>query len=269
MPSWLKRLFGPSQSLPNLSDWEKSCRDCGCQNGELHELFCTRERCPFCRGQLISCGCMPKVLGLSAEEQRIIEEQIDDSIEPLKSISERWKTALHERGRVPYRAIPLDPTADGLILAAARGALPFVRALVSAGVPIDATNDVNYTPLMAAARGSATEVVAFLLASGADVHRRDKYGHTPLHCAVGSPSAASERQRACVQLLLDRGSEIDAIDESGTTPLMSASWFGCLPAVRLLLERGASVSKRDQRGGTASDLARERGHEEIAKILSA
>lgn len=212
---------------------------------------------------------MPKALGLSAEEQRIVEDQIDESVDPLKSISERWKTALHERGRVPYRAIPLQPNADGLITAAARGELPFVRAIMAASVPVDATNDVCYTALMAASRGYATEVVAFLLANGADVQRRDIYGHTPLHCAVGSPSAAPERQRECVRLLLDRGAEIDVVDQSGITPLMHAAWFGCLPAFRLLLERGASMSKRDQRGGTASDLARERGHEEIANILSA
>jgi hypothetical protein len=56
------------------------------EEGELHELYCTRERCPFCDGQLITCGCQYQVLNLTSEERRIMEEYVDDSIEPLKSL---------------------------------------------------------------------------------------------------------------------------------------------------------------------------------------
>jgi len=35
------------------------CGDCGCREGELHKFFpeCDMERCPICKGQLLSCGC--------------------------------------------------------------------------------------------------------------------------------------------------------------------------------------------------------------------
>jgi len=33
------------------------CHDCGARCGQLHVLGCDMERCPACRGQLISCRC--------------------------------------------------------------------------------------------------------------------------------------------------------------------------------------------------------------------
>jgi hypothetical protein len=80
----------------------ETCPDCGCTQGQLHELFCTKERCPFCGGQLISCDCISKELNLNEEEQKALDEYIDDSVEPLKSIIKRWEKALNRKGRVAY-----------------------------------------------------------------------------------------------------------------------------------------------------------------------
>ena len=78
------------------------CPDCSGAEGELHEFFCTKERCPFCNCQLVSCGCISTVLALSTEEQLALDEYIDDEEEPLKSINKRWVKALNKKGRVPY-----------------------------------------------------------------------------------------------------------------------------------------------------------------------
>jgi hypothetical protein len=48
------------------------CPDCETPEGELHALFCTKERCPFCGGQLASCGCIHQVLALTEEERNSI-----------------------------------------------------------------------------------------------------------------------------------------------------------------------------------------------------
>ncbi|MDD5272617.1 MAG: hypothetical protein PHU14_07860 [Methylovulum sp.] len=84
------------------------CDGCACSEGELHESFCTQEICPFCGALLASCGCMPKVLKLTPEEQHAVDAYIDDEIEPLKSINERWAQALDEKGRVPFHAVKVE-----------------------------------------------------------------------------------------------------------------------------------------------------------------
>jgi hypothetical protein len=81
----------------------KTCDECGCGEGELHDIFCLRERCPFCGDQLVGCGCISKVLKLTAEEQEALDEYLDDEEEPLKGINERWVAALEAKGRVPFR----------------------------------------------------------------------------------------------------------------------------------------------------------------------
>ena len=80
------------------------CPECLCASGALHEIFCLKERCPFCGGQLASCPCIFEVLNLTPEERRVVEDYVDDSIEPLKSINERWERALEKKSRVPVQS---------------------------------------------------------------------------------------------------------------------------------------------------------------------
>src|SRR4051812_31106694 len=98
MMSLIRRLFGKALDAPSTSggDPTEVCDDCGAKDGELHDLFCTRERCPFCSNQLITCDCIRTVLQLSAEEIQALDEYVDDSKEPLRSVMERWKSALQE-----------------------------------------------------------------------------------------------------------------------------------------------------------------------------
>jgi hypothetical protein len=40
-------------------------------------------------------------LKLTPEERRVVEDYVDDSVEPLMGINERWEKALNKKGRIP------------------------------------------------------------------------------------------------------------------------------------------------------------------------
>jgi hypothetical protein len=43
---------------PDYGDADKRCHDCNVKRGGFHHPGCDMERCPRCKGQLISCGCL-------------------------------------------------------------------------------------------------------------------------------------------------------------------------------------------------------------------
>ena len=85
--------------MTSKETWDCSC---GAAAGSLHDLFCPKENCPFCGGQLAGCSCIQTVLALTPSEIEAVEEYVDDSVEPLQSIMERWRVALDKKGRVPW-----------------------------------------------------------------------------------------------------------------------------------------------------------------------
>lgn len=101
--------------------------------------------------------------------------------------------------------------ADGetpLMLAAIRGALPAVRALVRQGA---AVNRTGWTPLHYAASGPDNGVAAFLIAQGAELNARSDNGTTPLMMAARYGAGD------LVPLLLKAGAEPRAANEQELT----------------------------------------------------
>ncbi len=86
----------------------KTCHDCNTKEGELHELGCDMERCPFCDGQLISCDCCYHKLGFDFDNnkpfsgltKKIYNEGLDDNLE------KKWMEILNKKGRIPYIILP-------------------------------------------------------------------------------------------------------------------------------------------------------------------
>ena len=120
-------------------------------------------------------------------------------------------------------------------------------AAVSMQAQVNARNDFGTPPLMWAAQSSRTELVACLLALGADPNCCDRNGTTPLHAAAGVPLPDTEPGKpAAVQrvihLLIEAGAKVDArTKSSGITPLMNAASYGNWAAVQELLRAGADV----------------------------
>lgn len=71
-----------------LSSDVNVCPACHAATGELHELGCPIELCPWCGGQLVYCSCRFDQLGVD----NLISEQ--DLL--------RFEEILNEQGRIPY-----------------------------------------------------------------------------------------------------------------------------------------------------------------------
>jgi ankyrin repeat protein len=90
-------------------------------------------------------------------------------------------------------------------------------------------------------------------------------GGTALRKAVAHGSASLD----AVKLLLEHGSDVNAQDSQGLTPLMFAAMHDKKECVNLFLERDANTDLTDNRGRTASQIAYELGHQETAFAIAA
>lgn len=84
------------------------------------------------------------------------------------------------------------------------------------------------------------------------------------HCI--SPSG--EWRSEVVQLLLEKGAEVNSRTKDGATPLHVAGKQGCGQVAELLLARGAIRGLKDDHGLTAHDYAARNSHETAAQLLA-
>jgi len=97
----------------------------------------------------------------------------------------------------------------------------------------------------AAVRGFA-EVVGRLLGAGVDAKQRYGNGVTALMWAANYEDGVGVRAaETVVDLLLEGGAEIDAVDDRGRTALMMAAEIGHAELVDILIKRGADHKMRD------------------------
>jgi ankyrin repeat protein len=136
------------------------------------------------------------------------------------------------------------------------------------------------TPLLRAAKSGDIEMVRLLVEFGADPGAAMPNGTTALHFAAGlgwrdgSPIAPSYDQGteaeavATIDYLLELGLDIDAVNESGDTPLHAAiAGRGSETIIGHLLERGADPLAENARGQTPLAIAGARSTEVIAALV--
>lgn len=139
----------------------------------------------------------------------------------------------------------------------------FFALLQSPQVDVNAHNARGETPLMLAAIKGNLPAVQALLARGADVNQP---GWAPLHYAV---SGGTPQHAQIVALLLEHSAYIDATSPNGSTPLMLAARYGSDDIVRLLLQEGADPTLKNQLGLTARDFALDAEREHTAALIDA
>jgi hypothetical protein len=117
--------------------------------------------------------------------------------------------------------------------------------LIAAGVDAakvnTPTDSLRNTALHQAVIVGRHDIVQLLLERGAEIDAPNKYGQTALY------QAAIVGLHDMVQLLLEKGAEVDAPNKYGETALHRAAFYGYDDIVRLLLGYGADCTDIDER----------------------
>ena len=92
------------------------------------------------------------------------------------------------------------------------------------------------------------EAVKQHLAAGTDVHSK-RGGRTLLHNAV-----SSRGRKEIVELLINKGANVNSKDVFGVTPLHLAALGGKTEIAKILIEKGANINARNRDGESPLDI---------------
>jgi len=207
--------------------------------------------------------------GNAATENQDVMERLFD---PSESHLETW-TWMHDVDKGQNRTMenlaerPSQRSATPLYYAALCGFTELVKHLAT--LRPEHLHDIHGyhgTPLHAASYKGHNDVVLALLQADSDSKMVDKKvdNKTPLHAAYYG------RQPKIMELLLDKGAEVDATGALGNTLLHCASLDGRLDVVQLLLTNeaeSADVNAKNKNGWTPLHRAALRGQFMVAEYL--
>jgi ankyrin repeat protein len=138
----------------------------------------------------------------------------------------------------------------------------YLLALPGAADDMYARSVLGETPLHKAAQSRADSVMQLLLEKGADVNARDLSGSTP-------PMAAKSLSVATAKLLLAAGADATAVNISGCRVLhCQAAEGACTGAICLLLKAGADPTVVNPAGNTPARVAGLSGNSALKDLLS-
>ena len=131
---------------------------------------------------------------------------------------------------------------------AAKGANLNARVTKKANLNNTRLNEIGATPFMLAALTADAELLKTLAALGADTSLTNVENSTPLMAAAGlatrSPGedAGTETEvLEAIQVLLDLGADINAVDKNGETAMHSAAYKNLPQVVKFLAAHGAKI----------------------------
>lgn len=147
-------------------------------------------------------------------------------------------------GKHPYlvHATQIDETP--LHICMTYGYFEIADVLIASGADVNAKNRYGSSPIYNAVFHDNPRSVEYILEKGADINLVNESGGNVLHYAAECDSVE------CMKLLINRGVEIDRRNFQGETPLFTAVRRGSLNTIMLLVENGASVNSKKLDGTT-------------------
>lgn len=192
-----------------------------------------------------------KVTGETALHLAARHRRVDTARALLERCDSRDVNAKDGTGRTPlHHAIAADSMGVFELLIRCRG------------TDLNAQDNDGTTPLILAVKHSNSSMIEELIQNECEVTRSDTNGKTALHWA-----AATGNVDAIKCLLSVKETNKDAQDALGATPLFLAAREGTKPAVELLLKYNANKDINDEMDVSPIDIARDRQHYDIVRLL--
>ncbi|CAN1167610.1 Probable protein S-acyltransferase 23 [Linum perenne] len=137
-----------------------------------------------------------------------------------------------------------------------------VQFIIEHGADVNAVDHSGQTALHWAAVRGLTSVADLLIQNGARVEAADASGYRAVHVAAQYGQTAFLNH-----IVVNYHADFDAPDDNGKSPLHWAAYKGNVDTIRLLLFREASQEKQDKEGCTPLHWAALAGHAEACSVL--
>lgn len=121
--------------------------------------------------------------------------------------------------------------------------------------------DTDFELFMEAINDGNLKLVKHFLERGVDVNGLNENGFTPLMMA------ASEDQPEIAQLLIDKGAKVNFVNSQGWTALTEAADEGALATAKVLLNAGADAHLKIKNDASPIRMAASEGHAQILQLL--
>jgi ankyrin repeat protein len=135
-----------------------------------------------------------------------------------------------------------------MFTAVKQNALGISKILLMNGIDINETNELNYTVLYLAFLHRQVKMAKMIIRYGKDL--KLNYHQDRQQCWTYLEAAISIQELSLVELLIEKGADVNSVGESKSSALHTAVKFPSEKIVSLLLEHGADVNKLDQYGRT-------------------
>lgn len=180
---------------------------------------------------------------------KAIESAADSKLDVIKYLLDSKQVAVNTRGR--FEKSPLH-------LAARYGDLDTVKYLIKKGADVDAINGIGETPVHTAAAWANLPVLKYLVEeTKANLNAKTIRGDSPAHNAICTvPTFRGLLKLNVIKYLInDRHVDINTQGFMGNSLLHTAVYYGRLDIVKYLVEKGANINAVNDDGDTPLDTA--------------